>query len=127
MKRIGIFAVVILALVATFGTTALAAQPASSFLARANHAAQGGQLHVMAKVKHAVRPNTFDASATVHFATGDVTVALKRHGKSFTAGVGVPVPAAQPVGPVVVDVTIDYGLTTAVITVQGVIQPPDAP
>jgi hypothetical protein len=125
MKRIGIFAVVILALVATLSTTALAAKPATGFVARANHAEQGGTLHVMASVRHADRAASFSASATVAFSTGPVTVDLKRHGKSFTAGAGVPVPADAAIGPVAVVVTITYGGTPTAIPAQGVIQPLD--
>lgn len=125
MRRFGTLAVVTLALVAMFGTTATAARPAASLVARANHAAQGGHLHVMARVRHAVRPNAFSASATVHFASGDATVDLKRHGRSFVAGGKVAVPADQPVGPVSVDVSITYGAATTVVTATGVIQPPD--
>ena len=45
----------------------------------------------------------------MHFASGDVSVDLNRHGKSFVAGGKVAVPADQPLGPVAVDVTITYG------------------
>jgi len=125
MRRIGTLAVVTLALVAILGATAFAARPAATFVARANHAAQGGQLQVMARVRHAVRPNAFSATATVHFAAGDVTVDLKRHGRSFVAGAKVPVAADEAVGPVGVDVTITYGATVTLVTTTGVIQPPD--
>lgn len=124
MKRLGILAVLTLAFVAAFGATAFAAKPAS-FAARANHAEQGGSLHVTAKVKHADRTSTFSASAIVHFASGDVSVTLKRHGHSYTAAGRAPVAADETVGPVSVDVTINYGATTQVLTVQGTIEPPD--
>lgn len=127
MKRLGILAVVTLAFVAIFGSTALAAKPATTFVARANHAQQGGSLHVTARAKHGDRHSVFSASAVVHFggATGDVTVALTRHGRSLTAGARVAVAADAALGPVGVDVTITYGLTTQVLSVTGVIQPPD--
>jgi hypothetical protein len=125
MKRIGILAVVVLSLVAIFGSTALAARPAASFVARAGTAEQGGSLHVRAKVKHAVRTNTFSASAVVHFASGDVSVTLKRHGRSYTANGRVPVAADETLGPVSVDVTIEYGGTTQTLTVEGTIVPPE--
>ena len=125
MKRLGILAVVTLALVAVLGSTALAAKPAASFWARAGHAAQGGSLHVLARVKHADRSQAFSASATVHFASGDVVMDLNRHGKSFTAGGRVPVADDEAVGPVAVDVTITYGVSVQTVPAQGVIQPPD--
>lgn len=126
MKRLGIFAVTALAFVAIFGSTALAARPAASFTARANHAEQGGSLRVAAAVKHGDHKSTFSASAVVHFASGAVAVDLTRNGRSLTAHAKVPVAADAAIGPVVVDVTITYGLTTQVIPVVGMIQPPDA-
>ena len=126
MKRLGALAVVTLACVALFGSTALAAQPAATFAAHANHAAQGGSLLVTARVNHAVRASTFSATAVVHFASGDVSVTLKRHGHSFNAGARVAVGATEAIGPVAVDVTINYGITTQVLTVQGTIVPPDS-
>lgn len=46
--------------------------------------------------------------------------------RSQTAHGKVPVAADAAVGPMTVDVTINYGLTTQVVSVMGVIQPPDA-
>jgi hypothetical protein len=126
MKRLGIFAVTALAFVAIFGSTALAARPAASFTAHANHAEQGGSLRVAAAVRHGDHKTAFSASAVVHFASGDVSVDLTRNGRSLTAHGKVPVAANAAVGPVAVDVTINYGLTTQVVSVMGVIQPPDA-
>ena len=126
MKRLGIFALTTLAVVAIFGSTALAAGPSASFSARANHAEQGGALHVTAKVMHGDHKSTFSASAVVHFASGDVSVDLTRNGRSLNAHARVPVAADAAIGPVAVDVTITYGLTTRVVSVVGVIQPPDA-
>jgi len=126
MKRLGVLAAITFACVAMFGSTAVAARPAVKFVAHANHAAQSGSLLVTAKVLHPVRVTTFSATAVVHFASGDVTVTLKRHGRSFVAGTRVPVAADATLGPVMVDVTIVYGATTQVVTVKGVIQPPSA-
>ena len=125
MKRLGILAALAFTFVAIFGSTALAARPAASFVARANHATQGETLKVKAKVKHADRSSTFAATAVVHFASGDVTATLKRNGHSYTARVRVPVAADEALGPVSVDVTIEYGATTQVLTVEGTIEPPD--
>lgn len=125
MKRLAALAIVTLACLAIFGSTVLAARPATSFAARANHAAQGGSLHVTAKVKHPVRGTSFSASAVVHFASGDVNVTLKNHGHSFNAGGRAAVAADETVGPVAVDITIVYGATTQTLTVQGTVQPPD--
>lgn len=125
MKRLGIFAVTTLAFIAIFGSTALAARPDATFTARANHAEQGGSLHVTAKVKHGDHKSAFSASAVVHFASGDVSVDLTRNGRSLHAHARVPVAADAAIGPVAVDVTITYGLTSQVVSVMGVIQPPD--
>lgn len=125
MRRRSILAVATLAFVAMFGSTALAAKPAASFAARASNAAQGGTLHILARVRHADRTSAFSASAVVHFASGPVTVDLTRSGRSFTARGEVPVASDAALGPVAVEVTIRYGMTSQVLTVQGAVQPPD--
>jgi hypothetical protein len=68
-----------------------------------------GKISVQAKVLHAKKGTTFSASATAHFTSGDVTVNLRRSGKSFVAGGKIPVPAGYAAGSVNVDVTIIYG------------------
>jgi hypothetical protein len=68
-----------------------------------------GTIVVQAKVLHPVKGKAFTASATAHFTTGDVTVPLRRAGKSYVAIGKIRVPAAQPAGSVKVDVTITYG------------------
>jgi hypothetical protein len=68
-----------------------------------------GTIHVQAKVKWASKSKTFSASAVAHFIGGDVTIQLKRSGKSFVAGGKIPVPAGYAAGPVKVDITIVYG------------------
>lgn len=103
-----------------------AAMPATSFVAKASAGAPGGHLHVMAKVKHPVRGSTFSASAVVHFASGDVTVSLNRHGKSFVAGAKVAIPADQPLGTVAVDVTITYNLVATPVPAFNAKIEPDA-
>ncbi len=109
MRRIALAIVSGLMIVALMAPAVLAARPATSFVAKASAAQPGGALHLIAKAKHATRGTDFSATATVHFASGDVTVDLTRRGKSFVAGGKVPVPADQPVGSVPVDVTITYG------------------
>jgi len=109
MRRAAFAVVAGLLLVALVAPVVAAARPAPSFDGKASAAAPGGNLHIQAKVKHAVRGTDFSATATVHFADGDVTVDLTRHGKSFVAGGKVAVPADQPLGDVAVDVTITYG------------------
>src|SRR5689334_9128040 len=109
MRRVALAIVSGLMVVALMAPTVLAARPATSFVASASAAQPGGALHIVAKAKHATRGTDFSATATVHFADGDVTVDLNRHGKSFVAGGAVAVPADQPLGPVAVDVTITYG------------------
>jgi hypothetical protein len=114
-------------LVALVAPVVSAARPAPSFVGKASAAQVGGTLHILAKVKHAVRGTDFSATATVHFASGDVTIELNRRGKSYVAGGKVPVPADQPVGPVAVDVTITYGgVPTGVDTFNARIQPDDS-
>ncbi len=126
MKRLGTLAIVSLAFVALFGSTALAATPATSFVARANHAEQGGSLQINARVLHGDRSSAFGASAVVHFASGDVAVTMTRNGRSLTARGRVAVAADAALGPVAVDVTITYGATTQVVTTQGMIELPDS-
>lgn len=109
MRRVALAIVSGLMVVALMAPTVLAARPATSFVAKASAAEPGGALHIVAKAKHATRGTDFSATATVHFADGDVTIDLNRHGKSFVAGGKVAVPADQPLGPVGVDVTITYG------------------
>jgi hypothetical protein len=82
---------------------------------------------VQAKVVWASRSKTFTASAVAHFGgtAGDVTIQLKRSGKSFVAGGKIPVPAGQAAGPVKVDVTIVYGgVAQTVITKTSIIKVP---
>jgi len=76
LRRVAFSAVVGLLLVALIAPVASAARPAPSFVGKASAAEPGGSLHLLAKVKHAVRGKAFAASATVHFASGDVIVAL---------------------------------------------------
>jgi len=69
-----------------------------------------GKLVVQAKVVHPVKGATFSAKATAHFVVGgDVTVNLRRAGKSFVAVGRIPVPAGEAAGSIKVDVTITYG------------------
>jgi len=127
LRRVAFSAVVGLLLVALIAPVASAARPAPSFVGKASAAEPGGSLHLLAKVKHAVRGKAFAASATVHFASGDVIVALNQRGKSFVAGGNVPVPADQSVGTVPVDITITYdGLPQPAITFNARIQPDDS-
>jgi hypothetical protein len=116
MRRIGFIFVSALALVA-LAVPAVDAHKGShntthvktaTFSARANHADQGGSLKVVAKVKHATKGAAFSATATVHFASGDQTVTLTRHGKSFNASARVPVASDETPGTVPVDVTFEY-------------------
>jgi hypothetical protein len=127
MRRIAFAAMFGLLLVALIAPIASAARPAPSFAGKASAAEQGGSLHLLAKVKHAVRGSTFSATAVVHFASGDVLVTLNQRGKSFVAGGKVAVPADQPVGPVGVDITITYNsVLNAVPTFNAKIQPDDS-
>lgn len=82
-----------------------------SFRAKVTPAHSCGTIKVQAKVHHAKRGTTFSAFAVAHFSSGDVTVQLRRAGKSFVAIGKIKVPAAQVTGDVKVDVTIVYGGT----------------
>ena len=128
MRRAAFAVVAGLIVVALVAPVAAAVQPAPSFVAKSSAAAPSGALHLLAKVNHAVRGKTFTASAVVHFGgiTGDVTVTLNQRGKSFVAGGKVAVPADQPLGPVVVDVTITYDGTPTLVTFNAKIQPDDS-
>jgi hypothetical protein len=84
-----------------------------------------GTIVVQAKVLHAVRGTSFSATAVAHFTSGDVTVKLRRAGKSFVAVGKIRVPGGQAAGPVLVDVTIVYGgVTKPVITKTSRIKAP---
>jgi hypothetical protein len=127
MRRLAFSAAVGLLLVALIAPVASAARPAPTFVAKASAAVPGGNLHLLAKVKHAVRGKTFSAEAVVHFASGDVTVTLNQRGRSFVARGKAAVPADQPVGMVAVDVTITYdGVPYAVPSFNAKILPADS-
>ena len=84
-----------------------------------------GTIKVQAKVHHPVRGTSFSASAVAHFASGDVTVALRRAGKSYVALGKIPVPAGQLAGVVSVDIRIVYGgVAQTVITRSATIKVP---
>jgi hypothetical protein len=75
----------------------------------------------------ASRSKTFSASATAQFggSAGDVTIQLRRSGKSFVAGGKIPVPAGQAAGLVPVKVIIVYGgVAQTVITKTSMILVP---
>jgi hypothetical protein len=98
----------------TTGPAAPAAQHTVGYSARCSAAAQGGAIHVLAKVRHGARGKSFSATATAAF-TSSTPVDLRRAGRSFTAVGRIPVPADQAVGPVSVSVTITYdGVATTV-------------
>ena len=127
MRRVAFSAVVGLLLVALIAPVASATRPAPSFVAKASAAVPGGNLQLLAKVRHAVRGKTFSAEAVVHFSSGDVTVTLSQRGRSFVARGKAAVPANQPVGPVAVDVTITYdGVPYAMPSFNAKIEPDDS-
>ena len=100
-------------------------RPAPTFTAKSNSATQGGQLHVVAKVKHAQHGSTFSATATLHFASGDQTVTLKRHGKSFVAKGTVAVGDNETPGAVPVDVTVTYNGGDEQVETEGNVEQAD--
>ena len=131
MRRLGLIAVVSLALVAIAAPVVNAGQGSThtpkvpTFVAKTNTAVQGGNLRIVAKVKHPDRAATYTATATVHFASGDVTVELTRRGKSFVAGGKAPVSETEATGTVLVDVTITYNGTPQPVQTEGTINPAD--
>jgi hypothetical protein len=124
VRRFALAPIIALLLIALVSGGSLAARPAPTIVARAAAGVAGGSIHVMAKVKHPVRPNTFSATAVAHFASGDVDVTLRRAGKSFTAVGRVPVPDDASPGPVTIDVTVSYAGADTTLTVNGKVQPP---
>jgi len=125
MRRSAVAAILSLLLVALVGSSVSAARPDATFGARANHAQQGGALKIVAKVKHPVKRTAFSATAVVHFATGDVSIELRRAGRSFVARARVPVAVDAALGPVSIDVTINYGETIQMLLIEGVIVAPE--
>jgi len=83
-----------------------------------------GSIGVQAKVLHPNRQASFSASAVAHFTSGDVTVALRRAGKSFVAVGRIAVPAGQTAGTVNIVVTITYNGTATTITRTSTITAP---
>ena len=135
MRRFGFVFVTVLALMALVvpavdashgpGNGSHHSAKTATFTAKTNTAQQGGQLRLVAKVKHALRGSTFGATAVVHFASGDVTVALKRHGKSFVAAAAVPVGSDETPGAVPVDVTVTYNGSDEEVETEGTVEAND--
>lgn len=88
-------------------------------------AQQGHTLRIRAKARHADHGSAISAQAVVHFASGDVTVDLIRHGHSRELKVRVPVAADEALGPITIDVivTID-SVAWPMATVDSTIVPP---
>ena len=131
MRRLGFIAVASLALLAIAAPVVQAGHGSGhtpktpTFVAKTNTAVQGGALRISAKVKHPARGATFSATAVVHFASGDVTVTLNRHGKSFNARGMAPVSDTETTGAVAVDVTVTYNGVAQLVQTEGRIQPAD--
>jgi hypothetical protein len=71
---------------------------------------------VRAKVLHPVKKASFSVTAVAKFTTGDVSFALRRAGKSYSAVGKVQVPAGQTATTVTVEITINYGSIQEKIT-----------
>ena len=106
MRRLGLIGILALLVLATLAPATVAARPAAAYRAGASTGHPGGGITVSARVLHATRGTDFSATAVVHLSTGDVSVNLKRAGRSFQAGARVPVPADAAVGPVTIDVRL---------------------
>jgi hypothetical protein len=127
MKRLGIVAVVSLALMTVLSSTSFAARPSASLVGHASAAVPGGTLHVSATVKHAGKATLGAATAVIHFGgtdpSGDVTVTLRRVGRSYVVKGRVPVPETQPIGRVLVDFSVMLGATELKATARARIVP----
>jgi hypothetical protein len=74
-----------------------------------------GAIIVVARVLHGAQGAAFSATATAHFASGDVTVTLRRSGAAFVAVGKIRVPATQPAGSLHVHVLITYAGTATLL------------
>jgi hypothetical protein len=91
-------------------STSLAARPDASVVLRTSAAEQGGKLHVMARMRHAVRHTSFlvtGASVGVGAGPTPNAVTMRHAGKSMVWHGKFAVDAAIPVGTVLL-VRIDY-------------------
>ena len=128
MRRLGFLAVTSLAILAIAVPSVDARHGAhhqATVTAKTSAATQGSALHILAKVKHGQRGASFSASATVHFASGDKTVHLKRRGSSFTATANVAVNSNETPGTVPVDVTVDYNDAEQEVETEGTVEQGD--
>lgn len=112
MRRVGIVAVLSLALLAVIAPTASAAPwwRTPTFVARAGQAAPTETLRIGARALHISPWARVSASAVVHFASGDVAVQLQPRGWRWWHffGGSVTVPTCEAAGSVAVDVTFTY-------------------
>ena len=128
MRRLGFLAVTSLAIIAIAVPSVDARHGAhhqATVTAKTSAATQGSALHILAKVKHGQRGASFSASATVHFASGDKTVHLKRRGSSFTATANVAVNSNETPGTVPVDVTVEYNDDEQEVETEGTVEAGD--
>ena len=96
---------------------------------KANAAHPGGTLRILALVKAPVRTRPTSVNAIVHFASGDIAVALTRHGHSKGAAYhgSVAVAPTEVAGEVMIDATAIVNGTTLNATGKGKIEPGTAP
>ncbi|MEA2621246.1 MAG: hypothetical protein QOH61_156 [Chloroflexota bacterium] len=122
MRRLVLIVVLGLSLAAIVGTGVMA-RSYSPLSVKASKASPGGELVVTIKLKSVkgVKAAPPTGSATVHFASGDVSAALTRKGKSLEARAKVRVSASEAPGEVAIDVTLLYNGVPFALTTTGVV------
>lgn len=92
---------------------------------RASKAEQGESLKIRVKARHADRDTVLTGQAVVHFASGDVVVALDAHGHGRQLRARVPVAADEALGSITVDVTVTIdGVEQPMVTLTTMVKPP---
>lgn len=98
----------------------------ATFSARAGQAEPGQRMALRVRVKHGQWGVPLTADATVHFASGDVTVQLvQRWAWSNVARGWVGVPDGEEPGQVLVEFSVAYGDTTQSLQAWGTVLDPD--
>jgi len=95
----------------------------ATVVARVSSAQQGGSIKVRVRVAHPAKGAVFAARATANFATGPVTIDLRRSGEAFVAVGRIPVTATQPMGPVSVTILVRYADSTSTIARTVLVRP----
>jgi hypothetical protein len=108
--------------VALVGTSVLARPTTTAFSVKAGKSKPGGNIELSVKGKSSVKNAKFTATATIHFASGDVTTELLRKGRSYEARARVRVGAGEVPGDVGVDITIVFNDQSQLLSTKAVIE-----